>query len=299
MESYSYVLLTGLLIVVLGAIIQTMNILPSILDKSFDQAASKLTVVGVLWFVSFLLLSAFLQTLQRVNREGFEVPKVMEQWKQMTNTYQIKDVCDLKKRIEEKLIPVEKGSPPTLTDQQARERVEKLLSEGTSKGTINCALFGKVNEAKDIDSFFLAIQEVPDTFLIQAQDTAERMAQLLEKQYETIQDSLNKKEGFVDPSVGICSPEVTEERRKFLREKKLDEAAQRCLLPEEVPLESKETVAANKLKKIQDTYDAYIRMSPRKPLLSNVMTESLDIEKKLEEKKKAAESGAILSQIEI
>jgi hypothetical protein len=109
--------------------------------------------------------------------------------------------------------------------------------------------------------------------------------------------SLDKKEGFVDPSVGICSPEVTEERRKFLRQKKLDEAAQRCLLPEEVPLESKETVAANKLKKIQDTYDAYIRMSPRKPLLSDVISKSLDLEQKLEEKKKAAESGAILSQL--
>ena len=299
MESYSYALLTGLIVVLLGALFQTMNVLPSILDKSFDQAATKLTIVGVLWIVSFLLLMAFLQTLQRANREGFEIPKVMEQWKQMTETYQFSDVCGLRKRIEEKLIPVEKGSPPTLTDQQARERVEKLLSEGTSKGTVNCALLEKVNEAKDIDSFFIAIQEVPDMVLIQVQDTAERMAQLLEKQFQTIQDSLNKKEGFVDPSVGICSPEVTEERRKFLRQKKLDEAAQRCLLPEEVPLESKETVAATKLKKIQDTYDAYMRMSPRKPLLSDIVAKSLDTEKKIEEKRKAAESGAILSHIQV
>jgi hypothetical protein len=297
MESYSYVLLTGLIIVLLGALFQTLNVLPTLLDKSFDQAATKITIVVVLWFVSFLLLMGFLKSLQQANREGFQIPKVMEQWKQMTETYQVADVCALKGRIEEKLIPVEKGSPPTLTDQQARERVEKLLSEGSSNGALRCAVYKKVNEAKDIDSFFLAIQQVPDVYLIQVQDTAERMSQLLQKQYDEVMNSLDKKEGFVDPSVGICSPEVTEERRKFLRQKKLDEAAQRCLLPEEVPLESKEAVAANKLKKIQDTYDAYIRMSPRKPLLSDVMSKSLDLERKLEEKKKAAESGAILSQL--
>ncbi len=281
----------------MGALFQTLNVLPTLLDKSFDQAATKITIVVVLWFVSFLLLMGFLKSLQQANREGFQIPKVMEQWKQMTETYQVADVCALKGRIEEKLIPVEKGSPPTLTDQQARERVEKLLSEGSSNGALRCAVYKKVNEAKDIDSFFLAIQQVPDVYLIQVQDTAERMSQLLQKQYDEVMNSLDKKEGFVDPSVGICSPEVTEERRKFLRQKKLDEAAQRCLLPEEVPLESKEAVAANKLKKIQDTYDAYIRMSPRKPLLSDVMSKSLDLERKLEEKKKAAESGAILSQL--
>ncbi len=297
MESYSYVLLTGLLIVVLGAVFQTMNVLPTLLDKSFDQAATKLTIVAGLWGASFLLLMGFLQTLQKANREGFETPKVMDQWKQMSDTYQVADVCALKGRIEQKLIPVEKGSPPTLTDQQARERVEKLLSEGSSSGPLNCAFYQKVNEAKDIDRFFLAIQQVPNTYFIQVQETAERMAQLLQKQYDDVIDSLEKKEGFIDPSVGICSPEITEERRKFLRQKKLDEAAQRCLLPEEVPLESKEAVAATKLKKIQDTYDAYIRMSPRRPLLSNVMTKSLDLEKKLEEKKKAAESGALLAQL--
>jgi hypothetical protein len=297
MESYSYGLLTGLIIVLLGAVFQTMNVLPTVLDKSFDQAATKLTIVAVLWFVSFLLLMGFLKSLEQANREGFQLPKVMDQWKQMIETYQVADVCGLKGRIEEKLIPVEKGSPPTLTDQQARERVEKLLSEGSSNGALRCAVYKKVNEAKDIDSFFLAIQQVPDVYLIQVQDTAERMSQLLQKQYDEVMNSLDKKEGFVDPSVGICSPEVTEERRKFLRQKKLDEAAQRCLLPEEVPLESKETVAANKLKKIQDTYDAYIRMSPRKPLLSDVISKSLDLEQKLEEKKKAAESGAILSQL--
>jgi hypothetical protein len=295
MESYSYSILTVVGIVLLGALLQTTKVLPTVLDKLFDEAASNLTVTGILFAVSFLILMGFLQTLTRANREGFEtgVPKLLDKWKQLTNTYQVADVCALKKRIEEKLIPVEKGSPPTLTDQQARERVEKML------GSLNCTLLEKVNEAKDIDSFFTVIREVPDSFLIQVQDTAERMTQLLQKQYDDVMKSLEKKEGFVDPSVGVCSPEITEERRKFLRQKKLDEAAQKCLLPEEVPLESKEKVAEAKLKKLQDTYDAYIRMSPGKPLISSLMERSLDLESKLEAKKKAAESGAILSEIRV
>lgn len=293
MESYSYGVLIALGIVFIGALIQTTNVLPTVLDKMFDKAASNLTMIAVLFCLSLLLVMGFLQTLTKANREGFEVSQILDKWKQMTNTYQVADVCGLKKRIEEKLIPVEKGSPPTLTDQQARERVEKLL------GTLNCEQIQKVNEAKDIDSFFTAVQEVPTTVLIQVQDVAERMTQLLQKQYDDVMKSLEKKEGFVNPSVGICSPEITEERRKFLRQKKLDEASQRCLLPEEVPLESKEKVAEAKLKKIQDTYDAYIRMSPGKPLISSLMSKSLELEAKLEAKKKAAESGAILSEIRI
>lgn len=295
MESYSYGFLVALGIILLGALLQTTKLLPTVLDRFFDITASNLTIVAVLFGVSFLVLIGFLQLLTKANREGFAtgVPQILDQWKEMTNTYQVADVCALKKRIEEKLIPVEKGSPPTLTDQQARERVEKIL------GPLNCALVEKVNKAKDIDSFFTAIQEVPDSFLIQVQNIAERMTQLIQKQYDDVMASLNKKEGFVDPSVGVCSPEITEERRKFLRQKKLDEAAQRCLLPEEVPLESKEKVAEAKLKKLQDTYDAYIRMSPGKPLISRLMERSLELEAKLEEKKKAAESGAILSEIRI
>jgi hypothetical protein len=294
MESYSYGVLIVIAVVLVGALLQTTNVLPTVLDKMFDKAASNLTMIAVLFCLSLLLVMGFLQTLTKANREGFATgDQILDKWKQMTNTYQVADVCGLKKRIEEKLIPVEKGSPPTLTDQQARERVEKLL------GTLNCEQIQKVNEAKDIDSFFTAVQEVPTTVLIQVQDVAERMTQLLQKQYDDVMKSLEKKEGFVNPSVGICSPEITEERRKFLRQKKLDEASQRCLLPEEVPLESKEKVAEAKLKKIQDTYDAYIRMSPGKPLISSLMSKSLELEAKLEAKKKAAESGAILSEIRI
>ena len=309
MESYSTLLYSFLAIVAVGALLQTFKVFPTFFDTYFDWTASKMTISLILLAVSFFVLMGLLQLLIRSNRggfgnEGFETPKVMDQWKQLSETYKLSDICALKARIEEKVFAVEKGAPPNQsTDAQARERVDKLFSEKTSSGPLNCSLLKPVDEAKDIDTFFVEIQKLPDTVLIQAHETAERMYSLLQKQSGDLTNALDKKdavgkeEGFVDPSVGICSPEIVEERRKFLRQKKLDEQAQRCLLPEEVPLESKEDVAAAKLKKFQDTYDAYIRMSPGKALINTLLTDSLEIEKKLDETKQKAEAGTLLPQV--
>lgn len=272
-------------IILLGAFFQTVHLFPNFFDRVFDISASKITVSFILILVSMVGLSLFLRGL---NREGFQSPVAMNQWNELVEKYQIKEVCAMKGRIQEKLLVIEKGAPPnTVTDDQAREQVEKIFTKGSSSGAVNCEAFQKVNEAKEIDRFFTGIQELPDSFLIQVQETAERVDSLLEKQYLTVADSLAKKEeGFIDTSVGICSPEVVEERRKFLREKKLDEEAQRCLLPEEVPFDSKDTIAENKIKKIQQTYDAYIRMSPGKPTISDLLTKSKEYEEKLNENAK-------------
>lgn len=275
-------------IILLGAFFQTAHLFPTFFDKYFDIAASKITIAFILILVSMVGLSFFLRGR---NREGFETegPNAMKLWNELTEKYQIKDVCEMKSSIQDKLIAIEKGIPPNaVTDDQAREQVEKIFTKGTSNGTVNCESFQKVNDAKDIDSFFTVVQELPDSFLIQVQDTAERIKSLLEKQYSSIANSLAKKEeGFVDTGVGICSPEIVEERRKFLRQKKLDEDAQRCLLPEEVPFESKDTIAVNKIKKIQAVYDAYIRMSPGKPTISELLTKSKEYEEKLNDQKEA------------
>jgi hypothetical protein len=283
-------------IILVGALIQTFHVFPSFFDKTFDLAASKITISFLLILVSILGLQLFLQNLKRWNRsEGFQaeeegsLPTAMKLWKELVEKYQISEVCEIKRRIQEKLFTIEKGVPPnTMTDDQAREQVEKTFTKGTSNGPVNCESFQKVNDAKDIDSFFTVVQELPDSFLIQVQETAETLKLLLEKQALTVADALAKKEeGFVDTSVGICSPEIVEERRKFLRQKKLDEEAQRCLLPEEVPFDSKDTIAENKIKKIQQTYDAYIRMSPGKPTISELLTKSKEYEDTLNNQKEA------------
>jgi hypothetical protein len=287
MELNSIVLGTVVGVILLGAAIQTFHLFPTFFDKYFDKTASILTVCAILLVVSVLLLQQLLQW----NREGFEdanqKPKAMVQWKEMTETYSIPAVCSIKQQIAERLLPVEKEQNK-LTETQANERIDKLFP-------LNCALLDPVSKAKDIDTFFTRVQMVPNTMLIEVYQTAEKAAQLLEKQYNDIQDALQKREGFVDPSVGICSPEITEERRKFLREKRLDEAAQRCLLPEEVPFERKEDIAAEKVKKIQETYDAAMRMNLKKPLLSDLVAKSQDYLKKLEEIKRKAESGQLLT----
>lgn len=296
MDSYSIAGITVVGIIFLGAAIQTFHLFPTFFDSYFDFTASKITVAFLLILVSFLGVSAFLQFINRMNREGFEEQnKAMAAWKTMAQTYYIEEVCAIQDSIKQKLVPIYKQQE-NLTDQQAEEKFQKVLSEGTSNGAVSCGLVKPVMDAKDIDSFFTAVQLLPNSLLIQVQETAMKLNSMVQKQYDEVMKSL---EGFVDPSVGICSPEVTEERRKFLREKKLDEAAQRCLLPEEVPLEKKDTVALGKVKKIQEIYDAYIRMPPKKPLIGDLVTKTKDLLNKLDEKKKKAESGEILNELKL
>ena len=276
----------------MGALLQTL--LPNLFSRDFNVFLSKVTIGSILLVASFVGLQLFLKVHNSSYREGFEAKEktAMELWKEMSDLYQMSEVCALKKRIEARILPVEKGVPPNeLTDTQARERTEKYFVKDTSHGSVNCVAFEKVQKAKDIDTFFVTVQELPNTFLIQVYETAQRSNSLLREKVSEIEKSLKKKEGFVDPSVGVCSPEIVEERRKFLREKKLDEAAQRCLLPEEVPFESKEKVATQKVKKLQDTYDAYIRMYPGKPTVDEMLAKAKEMEKKLDQIKKDAESG--------
>ena len=287
-------------VVILGSLLQTYKVFPSFLDKVFDIAAFKLTVGVVLLLASAALLLLFLKGLR--NREGFQSKTSMDTWKELVDTYQVEKVCALKKRLEEKVFLSIRGGPPDqLSDVQARERTEKLLNEGTSHGTINCALLDKTLAAKDIDSFFVPIQELPSTFLIQNYDTVQRIRNLLKNQVGELDASLAKQskmatEGFIDPSVGICSAEIVEERRKFLRQKKLDDTAQRCLLPEEVPFESKEKLAITAITKLSDTYLKYIGMRPAAPTIDTLLNECLNFEARLNKSQQDAQSGTLLTK---
>lgn len=290
----------SLLIIGIGAILQTFHLLPSILDKEFDIAASKLTIAGVFFVLSGIFLLFFFKQLLKSNRsirEGFEGQTAMSKWKELATKYQIVEVCDLKNRIREKMIEVEKGSgAKPLTDEQASEAVDKTFEKGTLTGSLNCAAVKKVDGAGDIDSFFTAIQEVSDNILVQTQETAENLTKLLEDQNKKIDEALKQKnEAFIDMSVGVCSPEIVEERRKFLRQKKLDEEAERCLLPEEVPFDNKDAAAKVKIQRFQETYDSYIRTFPQKLTIGELLQKAKDAEDKLNKRRQEAESGALLN----
>lgn len=296
MEYKSTVIYSVVGVIFIGALLQTFHVFPQFFDTYFDSAAFRSTVALILIAVSFFFVNLFLNGLQRWNREGFENPSPMTKWKETVDLYQIQQICELKSNIEEKMIANEK-LVNKLNDEQAKETVTKELVKGTTSGLLDCTLFKTVNDAKDIDSFFTALQTVPDGFYVQAHETISTLHKLLVQQTKLIEESLAKVEGFVSPSVGICSGEVTEQRRKFLREKKLDEEAQRCLLPEEVPLESKETLALKKLEKMQTVFDDYSIKSPTKELISELVEKSKQLQAKIEERGKQAESGELLQNL--
>lgn len=311
METYQIVLL-ALLIIGIGNLIQTFRLKPDFFDRFFDFSASKITIAGVLLVASAIFVLLFLKQLTAWNREGFQQKTAMDMWKEITTTYPLDTLCQLKKRVEDKAFKSFKGAgADQLSDIQAQERVDKVMSENTTHGSFNCLQFEKLQKAKDIDSFFQEIQEIPSVFLIQAYETAERLHFLLQKQVKNVEDSLKevKTEGFISPSVGICPAEVIAERRKFLRQKKLDEAAQRCLLPEEVPFEQKDAIAKHSVNRIQDTFQKYLA-SPRyitvgalrvenrnpRPIMFDVVTEALKFEARLNEIQEQAQSGTLLEK---
>lgn len=310
MEKTTQSLLIVLAIILLGNAIQTFKLAPSFFDAYFDLTATKLTVAAVVLAASAIGLMIFLQNR---NREGFQTPSPMEKWKQLQKDFSVAEVCALKKNLDSKVFAVMKGEPPNeISAEQARERTNKVFEATTRYGVIDCELVELVNKAKDIDSFFEAIQRLPTSFCVQVYDTVKRMSFLLENQYKEFQKEkakaeLEKKknEGFIDRSVGICSPAVVEERRKFLREKKLDQAAQSCLLPEEVPLEEKETIASNHIQKMLDFYGQSLRPPNAKledlaqtPTIQEMMEKSLKIAAFFDKNEKDAKEGKLFKPLE-
>lgn len=283
----------SLLVIGMGALLQTFHLLPTILDKDFDSAASKITAAAIFVVISAFFVLFLLKQLLKANREGFTQETAMDKWKELAAKYEILEVCAIKDRVREKMIEVEKGSG--LTNDQAIEAVDKTFDKGTLTGSLNCATVKKVNEAVDIDNFYVAIQELSDNVLVQTQETIEGIVKLLDDQNKRIDDALKlKNEGFIDMSVGVCSPEIVEERRKFLRQKKLTEEAERCLLPEEVPFDNKDIVAKGKIQRFQETYDSYVRTFPQKLTIGELLIKAKDGEDKLNKRKQEAESGALL-----
>ena len=328
---FLYVLLPVILV---GTYIQGAKYFPEYFTPEFDEFLQKLTVISILLVI--VLVSYFLFMKTR-NREGFAEQSgsvgPMDTWKEMVSKYSLQDLCKLIGEMEVKMIPAEKGAPPDQkTDAQAREAVQQEFLKGNAVGFFSCALFQKVQAAKDIDQFFRVLQEVPDTFFAEAHSTANVALNLLLKQKQSFDDAIKNtpKEGFQDLSTKVCSPEIVEQRRKFLREKKLSEEAEQCLLPEEVPKDSKESVVKAKLNTLEATYLEYLaylanKKSTRPPFVKApgmervdnklVSTEELyplrnqSIDKileqanivrvELEQAAKKTESGEIVSEIQM
>lgn len=334
---FFYVLLP---IILLGTYIQATKYFPQYFTPEFDEFLQKLTVVSILLAI---VISSFFFFMKSRNREGFAEQAAsvgpMDTWKEMVSKYSLDELCKLLAEMEAKMIPAEKGAPPDQkTDAQAREAVQQEFLKGNAVAFFSCPLFQKVQAAQDMDQFFTVLQEVPDTFFAEAHSTANVALNLLLKQKQSFDDALKNPpdipsvstEGFRDISTKVCSPDIVEQRRKFLREQKLSEEAEQCLLPEEVPKDSKESVVKAKLNRLEATYLQYLaylsnRKSARPPFvkapgfervdnklvsteeLYPLRNESIDkiieqaniVRIELEEAAKKTESGEIASQIQM
>lgn len=300
--------ITLFILLFIGAAMELFN--PSFVPPPMKEMLVNTTIFVLGLFMAYYVLIFFLSILRTPNREGFQdttqdVEKIIDSWKKMIEENKLEEICKIYMDIYQKIFKVEKGIPPeSFTDEQAREKTRKIFQDVIPSGILSCATVDKLKEVKDIDTLFTISQGLPDNFLVQAYDTAVGCRTLLKKNYEEIQKSLNRSvedikmkddEGFVDASVGICSPEITEERRKFLRDKKLSEQAQSCLLPEEVPLDKKDGYVKQKYNKIIATQENHKKQI--KEPLEKVLEDCAFYKKELDNIKQKAESGELVKDI--
>jgi hypothetical protein len=222
-----------LFVIGIGALLQTLGFLPTRLDSFLKTV----TLVGIGLSLCFLLLSFFLSY-----REGFEDKPQgdpMLRWKGIVADLQLDELCAKNTELREKLFQLAKGAPPEeATDQQALEEVNrKWASIGAD--SLDCLLVQQLSEAKDLSEFALLLQSVDTVFLAQAVGAAKGLRKLLATELEKAQSSTSSEElQTIQPSlegfVSVCTVEQAAERRKFLRQRRLEDAARTCLLPEEV-----------------------------------------------------------------
>jgi hypothetical protein len=224
----------GLLVAIgLGALLQTVGIFPTRLDSFLKN----ITIVGIGLSLCFLLLSFFLSY-----REGFEGEQKtdpMIRWKGIVADLQLEELCTKNRELREKLFQLAKGVPPEeASDEQALEEVNKKWAS-IGAGSLDCLLIQQVSEAKDSSEFATLLQTVDTVFLAEAVAAAKGLRKLLATELEKAQGSISPDElQTIQPSlegfVSVCTTEQAAERRKFLRQKRLEDAARTCLLPEEV-----------------------------------------------------------------
>ena len=279
--------LLGLTIVVLiGGLVETYA--PGFFSETFKKNMSALTIGFLGIATSTVLLMLFLKSR---NREGFEDSNPMTRWTSLVSTFQVAEVCKLYTEMYEKIMLVEKGAAPepVKTDAQAREATDKIFRSAMKVAPVSCAVFEEVESQKgNLDSFFQSLQKVPDNFLVQVVETAIACRALLMDQYQKVLDAEDRqKEGFADAP--LCSEQAAQERKAMQEKKTLTQEAQSCVLPEEIPVEKKESALQKKLDMLEKTYAMHIQKSPIKDSLDQILKDAAFYKGELDKKKQEAE----------
>lgn len=339
MEITTFLKNASIVVTILVFFILLTRFFPTIFDQEVDIFLKKISIYVLLILISFYCFVMFLRARNTYNREGFQDYDPFEDWKALKEEYSLDELCQVYDDVFAKIFEVEKGAPPIqaqedearatdvsqegttqLTDEQAREKTKKYFTDISPLATFPCDLYKKVNEAKDIDNFYVEVEALPSDFLPQAYETALAIKTLVERQEQAAESSLQGAtvEGFQTREP--CSPEVIEERRKFLRQQKLDEAAQRCFLPEEMPLDEKKDMSRKKIDDLRlsfsefsnqtlNEYQADIgqKVTPKmaavsllaKKTVKDILEETKKILEKLDSIKKKAESGELVQELNL
>ncbi len=285
MEGISIPLQIVTVLAVLGALGETF--FPGLFSEQLKSNLSSITIAVIGILLSFGFLMWFLKL--RV-REGFETFDFQTQWTSLMTSNKVQEVCALYTEMYEKMLVVEKGAPPepVKTDAQARESVDAKFSSVMTEKPISCHNIKECNEAKDLDSFYIAIQKVSSRALIQSYETAIACRRLLIDSYLQVQQAeQRRKEGFEDKP--LCENEAAKERKAYLERNTLSEAAQKCLLAEEIPTPNKEAIVRQKLSSLESTFTSYYNALSKKESIQKILEDCAYYKGELDKKKKEAE----------
>jgi hypothetical protein len=153
---------------------------------------------------------------------------------------------------------------------------------------ISCHHIKECNEAKTLDTFYIAIQKVSTRALIQNYETAIACRRLLIDSYLQVQQAeQRRKEGFEDKP--LCDDSVAKERKDYLERNTLSEAAQKCLLAEEIPTPNKEAIVRQRLSSLESTFTSYYDSLQKKESIQKILEDCAYYKGELDKKKKEAE----------
>ena len=312
---------------VIGSAVQVFfpQLLGGKLDEFLTNEAILLMIIFIVTITTMFALKGLCMNSSSCAREGFENEgnPVINEWKDIFTNNKLNELCSLRAEIYKKVYALEKGvkaDPERGIDGDekpeaiARMNTERTFTDLMPGGNFDCGLLERVSAAADIDSFFVESANLPENYLNRAFELAAACARLCERLLKKVDSAIEKPtipdvkfEGFINPNQKVCSPELIEERRKFIREKKLSEDQQACLLPEQVPLQTKEDIVKKRLDTLEAQWDAYQPKLPydfregekpyKKMPIADMVGYAQSIKAKLDKIQKSAESGEIVNDL--
>ena len=152
--------------------------------------------------------------------------------------------------------------------------------------TVPCKQVNELTQkVGSLNEFYLGMESLSDSFLVQVYETAVACRSLLIENYNMLQDAEKKRvEGFET----MCNEKQAEEKRKYLETKKetQPQLPPSCLLVEEVSTEKKIATIDEKLTTIETTVKDY--MKAKKESLSKVLDDCKYYKEQLDKKKQEA-----------